>query len=228
MSAANLTHACPSCGAEETLDVLLHRMIDDDQSRRLLAELITVSLPLGAKVVRYLRLHKPAKQKLRLERVQEVLAELVPDIRRGAITRKGRDWQAPIELWREGLDEVFKASAAGTLRTPLQGNGYLYEVMLRLADRAEAQVEREQQHASRSRPHSTGAEALASVLQGVAAPVAAPAPSTRSAQAAPTSFTPAYTGPSAAALRIKADAEARKAARMGQITTLEADHVRGE
>ena len=60
MSAADLTHTCVVCGAEESLDALLMRMIDDDEARRLLADVVTMSLPLGGQVVQYLRLHKPA------------------------------------------------------------------------------------------------------------------------------------------------------------------------
>lgn len=190
MSTCNLNHTCAVCGAEESLDTLLHRMIDDDTTRRLLAELVTASLPVGAAVVRYLRLHKPAKQRLRLEKVRELLGELVPDIRRGAITRKGREWQAPDALWRAGFSACFDAAEKGALTLPLQGNAYLYEVMLRHADKAEAQIEREQQEAGRSRAHTGGPVDLGNVLPAAVVTTATPAPT--------------Y-GPSPTALRIQAE-----------------------
>jgi hypothetical protein len=73
VSAAHLTHTCAVCGAEESLDSLLLRMLDDDQVRRLITDVVCKSLPVGSLVVRYLRLHKPAKHKLRMERVASVL-----------------------------------------------------------------------------------------------------------------------------------------------------------
>lgn len=142
MSAASLSHVCPACGAEESLDALLHRMIDDDATRRLLADIITMSLPLGGKVVQYLRLHKLPKHVLSLAKVHKILAELVPDMRRGSITAKGRDWVVSQETWRAAFDELFKARDRGTLELPLQGNGYLYAVLVRLANSVEADAER--------------------------------------------------------------------------------------
>ena len=70
-----LLNTCPACGAEESLDALLLRMIDDDQVRRLIAQVLTASFPLGGLVVRYLRLHKPATQKLRMDKLARLLAE---------------------------------------------------------------------------------------------------------------------------------------------------------
>ncbi|MFI5448059.1 hypothetical protein [Polaromonas sp. UC242_47] len=78
MSTANLINTCGVCGAEESLDGLLLRMIDDDQVRHLIAAVVTDSLPLGGMVVRDPRLHKPPKQKLRIGVVGRLLAELAP------------------------------------------------------------------------------------------------------------------------------------------------------
>jgi hypothetical protein len=50
-----MMNACPVCGAEESLDALLVRMIEDDQVHRLIADVVTTSFPLGGPVVRYLR-----------------------------------------------------------------------------------------------------------------------------------------------------------------------------
>ena len=151
MSTTTLLNTCPACGAEESLDALLMRMIDDDQVRRLIAEVVTRSLPVGGLVVRYLRLHKPAKQKLRMSRVGQLLAELVPDVQRGAITRKGREWAAPLDAWRHALQAVFDAAEKGSLELPLEGNAYLYEVLMRQADKAEGAAEREAHEAARTR-----------------------------------------------------------------------------
>ena len=70
MTAAQLLHTCPVCGAEESLESLMARMVDDDQVRRLISDVLTCSLQLGSLTLRYLRLHKPPKHRLRLEMTQ--------------------------------------------------------------------------------------------------------------------------------------------------------------
>lgn len=150
MSTATLINTCNVCGAEESLDALLLRMIDDDQVRRLIAQVLTTSLPLGGLVVRYLRLHKPAKQKLRMDKLAKLLGELVPDIQRSAIERNGRTWAIGTDGWKAALQAVFDAHEKGTLSVPLEGNGYLYQVLMRLADKAEAFDERATEAARRS------------------------------------------------------------------------------
>ena len=154
MSAATLTNTCQACGAEESLDALLMRMIDDDQVRRLIATVITASLPLGGLVVRYLRLHKPPKQKLRMDKVAKLLDELVPDIQRTAIQRAGRTWAVSGDSWRAAFQAVFDAQERGTLTLPLEGNGYLYATLMRMAGRTEAAQERDTEA---GRKHGIGA-----------------------------------------------------------------------
>ena len=154
MSTSILMNTCTVCGAEESLDGLLLRMIDDDQVRRLIADVLTASLPLGGLVVRYLRLHKPPKQKLRMSVVGKVLAELVPDMQCGVIERTGRRWTVSHDQWRDAIQAVFDAQHKGTLSAPLQGNGYLYQVLMRLADQAEAKAETQAEADKRSPPRN--------------------------------------------------------------------------
>lgn len=152
MSAAALTNACPVCGAEESMDALLMRMVDDDQVRRLIANVVTISFPLGSQVVRYLRLHKPPKQKLRMDKLAKLLGELVPDIQRTAIERNGRTWVVGPDAWKAALQAVFDAQDKGTLSLPLDGNGYLYATLMRMADRTEAAQERESEASRKHGP----------------------------------------------------------------------------
>lgn len=205
MSAASLTSTCAVCGAEESLDSIILRLIDDDQVRRLIADVMNKSLPLGGLVVRYLRLHKPAKQRLRMERVAQVLGELVPDLQRGFITRKHREWQAPAEAWKLALQSVFDAAEKRTLTLPLDGNAYLYEILMRMADKAEATAERDQQQAAkhRSTPPSPAASvgAASAAMQPMHNAIAAEAAPTRPSVAPGTSYT---------VRQMKAQLEARK------------------
>ena len=212
MSAAELTSHCPVCGAEESLDALLHRMVEDGQVRRLIADVVERSLPLGSLVVRYLRLHKPPKHKLRMERVAAVLAELVPDMKRGAITRKGRDWPAGTDAWKLAFMAVFDAIEKGTLKLPLTSSVYLYEVLMRVADKCEGAAERSTEGDRRA---AAAARTMAPETAYSAAPVATvlhtgPAPAAPPAAV----LLAAPTGPSPYARKLRAEIEAKRAAQV--------------
>ena len=139
------------------MDALLMRMIDDAEVRRLIAAVVTNSMVLGGHVVRYLRLHKPSKHRLGITKMRAVLDELVPAIEQGCITRKGRDWHIGRDGWHAAFAAVFEAHDKGTLALPLSGNAYLFEIAMRLADKAEAQAEKQHEHTLRSRAHSSDA-----------------------------------------------------------------------
>lgn len=193
---ADWTNTCQVCGAEEGLDVLILRMIDDDTVRRLIHDTLKLSLPLGAQLMRYIRLHKPPKQRLRMARLQELLTELVTDMQRNVIERHGRAWTVCLDDWRGAFDAVFAAVDKGTLQLPLQGNGYLYQVLTRKADQAEATQEAQREQDRRTGPRAAtthGPASVADLMQGVPAPATA-----RPAPAAPA---PAGTSPLVRAMR---------------------------
>lgn len=147
-----LTVTCASCGAEESMDSVLMRIVDDDAARNLVRDLLCAHFSVGGLVLRYLRLFKPPKHKLGMPKVRAVLAELVPDVQRGYIERKGRVWQVGQPQWVNALNAVFAAVDKGTLKTPLPGNAYLYEVLMRQADACEAQAEAKTEQDRRNTP----------------------------------------------------------------------------
>ncbi|KRC20195.1 hypothetical protein [Acidovorax sp. Root219] len=149
---AEFVTTCASCGAEESIDALLGRMIDDEEARHLVADVISMSLPVGRELLRYLRLHKPEKQRLRMSRAKTILAELVPDIMATAITRGGRTFLVTMGDWQAGFHAVFAAVDKGTLAVPLAHNNYLYTVVTRTVDRLEAQAEADQELQRRVAP----------------------------------------------------------------------------
>jgi hypothetical protein len=106
---------CPACRAEMSLDVLLAA----EDTRRVLAELLAVSLPFGALTLRYIALFRPPKRQLSHRRMLDLVAELLQDVRRGAVERKGRDWPLSVDLWRQGLETVLAARDKGQLTLPL-------------------------------------------------------------------------------------------------------------
>ena len=156
MTSAQLVNTCPVCGAEESLDAMLHRMIQDDEARRLIYEVMTRSFVLGGHVARYLRLHKPAKHRLSMAKARTVLAELVPAVT-GSFTRKGREWQLGRDGWDAAFAAVFRQAESGALQLPLSGNAYLFEVAMQLADKAEAAAEKQHEHSLRSREYRSDA-----------------------------------------------------------------------
>ena len=129
---------CPACGAEMSLDVLL----SNEALRLAMVDLVKISLPLGALAMRYIGLFRPAKNRMSPDRMAKLMGQLVPDMQRGAITHKGRDWAMPQDGWRAGLEALLEMAAAGTLTLPLDNHRYLYTVLVGLADKVEATEER--------------------------------------------------------------------------------------
>lgn len=163
---------CSACQAEQSLEVMVGREAD----ARALAAFIEGNVPLGAVLVRYIALFRPAKRRLSLARTVALFDELQPDLVRGAITRKGRDWAAPPELWRAAIDQVLANRDKGTLALPLTGHGYLYEVLAGLADKAEAVAERQAIDSARNRAPAAGAAQPAVAVAAALAPAAAAPP----------------------------------------------------
>jgi hypothetical protein len=188
--------SCPACQAEMSLDVLLSREADARQ----VAAFLLRHVPIGDALVRYVALFRPAKRRLSIARVVSLLEELLPDLERGAIARKGRDWTCGHDVWKAGLDAVLAKRDNGTLTLPLTSHGLLYEVMASLADKAESKAEA-QAEADRKQRRSYGAgEQLvpaAAAAQNVLSPTAPAAPM------------PDYSRPSRAALALKAQMQAK-------------------
>lgn len=196
---------CPACHAEMSLDALVAREAD----ARAMADFIARNVPLGAVLVRYLGLFRPAKRRLSLARTVALFDELLPDLQRGAISRKGRDWATPLELWRAALEQVLASADKGGLTLPLSGHGYLYEVLAGHADKAEAVAERVTEAERRGRGAAPAAAGPVEVAGVLAACAAAPVPP------APLPYDPAK-GPSRAARELKARIEAARQARAVQ------------
>ena len=105
---------------------------------------------------------------------------------RNVIERHGRTWAVTNDDWRGAFDAVFAAVEKGTLQLPLQGNGYLYQVLSRKSDQVEAaqEAQREQDRRNAGRAHSSAAPTSVGELLA-AAPAVAPSPAPRPAAPAP-------------------------------------------
>lgn len=189
---------CPSCHAEASLDVLVGREAD----ARAVSAFLARHVALGDVLLRYVALFRPAKRRLGLARMVALIEELMPDIERGAVARKGRDWPTTPELWRAAIEQVLANNAKGTLTLPLSGHGYLYEVLQGMSDKAEAAVERDGEAQRRARREAGPANLQpTAAVTALVLHTAPPAP-------------PAYAaGPSRAARELKAQIAAHLAQR---------------
>ena len=151
----NLT--CPSCGADMDLDVLLAH----EDSRRALAQLVTISMPLGRRVLQYLRLFKPATRAMSHGRTVKLIEQLLPDVQRGAITHKGRDWDG---LHAGDLEPRHRPRARATRQGQAGAAALVARLPLR-RDRRHGRPARgragARDRASQARPAAHGAERAA-------------------------------------------------------------------
>jgi hypothetical protein len=161
------TFDCPVCRNALTWDVVFaHQGVRDAmlalvnahaEGRKLLRPLLS-----------YVTLFAPAKTALRYERIASLSNELVDMIRPATLERGGRVWPAPLDYWRQGMEEVVqRAHGNGGLRLPLTSHGYLLEVVMGYANKSEAagETKKEQQRAGHA-GHGTAADRAASVQQG--------------------------------------------------------------
>ena len=157
--------ACPACGAEMTLDVLL----GTEAARDAVLLALQLPAPLGKLVLQYVALFRPPKRQLSWERVAALFAELALPIAEARIERHGRVWAAPLEYWRAAFEEITAKRDGLTL--PLKSHGYLYEIILGYANKAEAlnekKTEADRGRAS-SRTHDNKTAPMSQVLAQVA------------------------------------------------------------
>ena len=139
---------CPACGAEFDLTVAFAC----EEERRAFARLASVSIPLGTRVLKYIALFTPPKQRLTSAKKLKLLMQLLPDLERKAITHKGRDWTAPLDAWAQAIDQMLAARDAQRLELPMKGHGYLYAILAGMADKHEAAQEAKREEDARLRP----------------------------------------------------------------------------
>ncbi len=126
---------CPACGSVNSLDSL----VGHDGARAALAELAALSGPLAGAVLRYLALFRPEKRQLSLDRVASLLSELNPMIMDARITRNGRAYAAPREVWIGAIDSIL--ASRDRLVLPLKSHGYLLEIIIGQIHKAEQATE---------------------------------------------------------------------------------------
>jgi hypothetical protein len=137
---------CPMCGTHLELGHLLV----DAENRSAFMRLMTVATPLAGYLERYVYLFSPPKTSLTLRKQARIILQLLPDLERRAITHRGRDWQVPLKLWEQAIDQMLSLRDAGKLDLPMTGHKYLYTILVSLADKVEGQLEAQAELAKRT------------------------------------------------------------------------------
>lgn len=124
---------CPACGAVMSLDVLLQH----DEASNAVMTALSINQELGKALVKYIGLFRPQKSSLTMDRLANLLNQLLPDIQAQRISRNGDVYQAPVACWVECIYSVL--ANRHTLSLPLKSHGYLYEVMSKWQGQVQAQ-----------------------------------------------------------------------------------------
>ncbi|WP_244190962.1 hypothetical protein [Ralstonia mannitolilytica] len=133
---------CPVCRNPLSVDVVFaHEGVRDA-----ILQLVNAHAE-GAKLLRpllaYVGMFAPVKTEMRYERVATVLAEVVASIKAGTVRdAHGVTHAAPLDYWRQAFEEMAARRDAGSLKLPLKSHGYLHTVVVGLASKAAATVER--------------------------------------------------------------------------------------
>lgn len=126
----------------------LDTLLASEGAREAVMTALQLPAPLGKALVQYLALFRPAQRQLSFDRVNSLLSELLPMIQSGKIERNGRLWAAPVESWRQGIEEMLAKRDKLTL--PLKGHGYLLTIIAGYADKTEARAEAQAEERQRS------------------------------------------------------------------------------
>lgn len=138
--------ACPACGAEMSLDVLL----SVEAARDAVLAALLLPAPLGRLLVQYIALFRllpralegggrAIARQLSWERVAALFGDLALPMAEGRFQRRGRTYVATIDYWRAALEEILARREA--LSLPLKSHGYLYEIIAGYSERAEKAAE---------------------------------------------------------------------------------------
>lgn len=154
---------CPGCGAKFPLEAALQ----DARARQALAGALKIDARLADPLLSYLGLFSAADGRAaRMDKLVRLITELAEPIARGQVSRNGITYGAPVDYWRQALEEVLARRDKLTL--PLKGHGYLFEVCFGIASKATGQQERkaeERQSYRHNRPSSGAPVAVGEMVK---------------------------------------------------------------
>lgn len=130
---------CPSCGCYGSPEAFMA------EAEAGAEDLAALAMPreIAAEIQQYLRLFRPGERAMLARRRRKLLAELLPKIQAGKLDFDGRVWPAPLDYWREAIGQMIDGRAK--LDLPMKTHNYLYRIVAGIANKADAQRERDQQ-----------------------------------------------------------------------------------
>lgn len=128
---------CPACGSTWSLDAVMAH----EGARDAVKYALKLPAPIGEHLIRYVALFRPLRRGLSLDRLADLLGELLAMITQAQITHKGRVWPAPQEVWPYAFKEMLDRHAKEPLETPLKNHNYLLAIIASKAGKQEAQQE---------------------------------------------------------------------------------------
>jgi len=140
---------CPACNASFALEAALAI----DAGRSALMQALAMPAPLARLLAAYLGMFRSAGRAINFDRVEKLLGELQPMLADEKVTRAGSTRAAPLSVWQAALERMVEHRDVGKLDLPLKTHGYLIEIVFGLADKAEAQAERQTEEARQRGQH---------------------------------------------------------------------------
>ena len=136
---------CPECGHVAGMTAFA----GEAEARDCMAIALRMPRGLADNLMRYLSLFRPPKRALSWHRALKLMRELERDIDRGYVSRRGRDWAAPMDVWEAAIATVLEQRDNLTL--PLRDHSYLHEIITRGANKTEAVAEQKREDKRRKR-----------------------------------------------------------------------------
>jgi hypothetical protein len=133
--------SCPGCGCRFSLEA----GVSDEAARHFSAHCLGIPASLKEPVTRYLTLFRPGKNALSWPRAVKTIGELEVLIAAGTVTRNGKTYATPPEVWKKAMEICLENRDFGKLKTPLKGHGYILEVLAGLGEQVEARAEAKQE-----------------------------------------------------------------------------------
>jgi hypothetical protein len=121
---------CPSCDTVHELGSL----VNGTDARQFVALLAELPAGVAKPALRYLQLFRSRGRATSWSRGLRLLGELLPMMKDGVVRRDGVAMDASAELWAEAMQDLAERKWA---RLPLTSNGYLLEVVMTNAQRAQ-------------------------------------------------------------------------------------------
>ncbi len=129
---------CPACNAAFSLEAALAI----DAGRSALMTALHMPAPLALLFAQYLALFRAPSRALAFDRADKLMAELLPMLTNGTVTRDTLTRPAPLPLWQQGLERMLELRNTNKLQLPLKSHGYLLEIVAGLAENHSAATER--------------------------------------------------------------------------------------